>query len=94
MASDRPQSFRITHPFHPLFDREFEVVDHLSNSGERYVFFHRDDGQRECIPARWTSLAEMDPFVILAAGRSLFRVEDLLLLRELIVGLRGKRSRR
>jgi Family of unknown function (DUF5372) len=34
------------------------------------------------LPARWTSLAAPDPFVIAAAGRAYFRVEDLIRLAE------------
>jgi hypothetical protein len=34
------------------------------------------------LPARWTSLAALDPFVLAAAGRAYFRLEDLLQLRD------------
>ena len=34
------------------------------------------------LPARWTSLAAPDPFVIAAAGRAYFRLEDLIRLAE------------
>jgi hypothetical protein len=40
------------------------------------------------IPLAWTDAAgQADPFVALAAGRSLFRVEDLVRLAEMIEGL-------
>ncbi len=46
--------------------------------------FH-DEKDRICeIPLSWTSLATEDPFVILAAGKSWFRFEDLLELARLI----------
>ena len=46
--------------------------------------FH-DEKHRICeIPVSWTSLAVEDPFVILAAGKSWFRFEDLLQLARLI----------
>jgi hypothetical protein len=32
------------------------------------------------VPARWTSLATPDPFVLTAAGRAYFRLEDLIRL--------------
>jgi hypothetical protein len=38
-------------------------------------------------PRAWTDAADPDVFVMLAAGRSPFRVEDLLVLAELIDGL-------
>lgn len=45
-----------------------------------------EDGKgRTCsIPTAWTSLAAADPFVVLSAGRSLFRIEDLLTLASLV----------
>jgi hypothetical protein len=36
------------------------------------------------LAARWTSLAAPDPFVIAAAGRAHFRMEDLIRLAEQI----------
>jgi Family of unknown function (DUF5372) len=45
---------------------------------EERVCFH-DERDRICeIPLSWTSLATGDPFVILSAGRSWFRFEDLV----------------
>lgn len=36
------------------------------------------------LPAAWTSMVPLDPSVVLAAGRSAFRVADLLTLVHLI----------
>ena len=36
------------------------------------------------IPVGWTSIAVEDPFVEVAAGRSAFRVEDLLALADML----------
>jgi hypothetical protein len=36
------------------------------------------------LPAAWTDVARVDPFVTVAAGRSPLRVEDLLELADLI----------
>ena len=44
-------------------------------------------GRLRMIPARWTSLAARDPFVEVSAGRSWFRVEDLLALSRLVCAL-------
>jgi hypothetical protein len=41
------------------------------------------------VPARWTSVVGSDPIVALAAGRSHFRVVDLLELAELIKRLQA-----
>lgn len=52
------------------------------------VFFFGDDETMQSLPTAWTDVAEPDVFVILAAGRSAFRVEDLMALAEMIDGLR------
>ena len=42
---------RITHPFHPLKDRQFELIEHRRIFGASYVYFHDDCGQLREIPA-------------------------------------------
>jgi Family of unknown function (DUF5372) len=88
------QTFRVTHPFHPLFGREFVLVVHKNNWAEDRVFFFADDGQMTSLPARWTDVGPPDPFVVLAAGRSAFRFADLVALADLLDGLRGSGHRR
>ncbi len=53
--------------------------------------FYRERGTRRVrsLPASWTDVAGIDPFVALAAGRSLFRVEDLLVLTNLLRQVEG-----
>lgn len=53
------------------------------------VFFFGDDGTMTSLPTSWTDVAQPDTFVAMSAGRSPFRVEDLLALVELIDGLRS-----
>lgn len=49
------------------------------------VFYRRPaDDQLRALPAKWTDVIDPDPFVVMAAGRSLFRVEDLLSLGSLL----------
>lgn len=55
--------------------------------GEDRVFFFGEDGTQKSLPTGWTDVGEPDPFVVVAAGRSRFRVEDLLELAELVDGL-------
>lgn len=74
----------MTHPFHPWSGREFVFVAVRQTWGEDRVFFFADDGTQKSLPRAWTDAADVDPFVALAAGRSPFRVEDLLLLAELL----------
>jgi hypothetical protein len=56
--------------------------------GEDRVFYLGADGRMRYLPARWTSLAVPDPFVIAAAGRAYFQLENLLRLAEQIRELR------
>jgi hypothetical protein len=55
--------------------------------GEDRVFFHLVDGRLHSLPASWTDIGPVDPFVAIAAGRAPFRYEDLLALRRLLQDL-------
>ena len=85
---------RVTHPFHPLSGREFDLIVRKHNWAEDRVFFFADDGQLTSVPAGWTDVDPPDPFVAVAAGRSPFRVEDLLSLSALLDGLGPPERRR
>jgi hypothetical protein len=50
------------------------------------VSFHDADGRLRSIPASWTRAVAPDPFVLVSAGRALFRTEDLLRLLALVRG--------
>ena len=76
---------RITHPFHPLCGQEIDIVERRPNWGEDRVFYRDPDGYLLSLPARWTSVEEEDPFVVVAAGRSRFRAVDLIDLAALIM---------
>jgi uncharacterized protein DUF5372 len=76
----------VTHPFHPLHGREWDLLTYRHNWGEDRVYFH-DSGRVRSLPATWTSLSAVDPLVALGAGRSPFRVSDLLELAKLIEGM-------
>ena len=76
--------FQITHPYHPLFKREFEAVTFRQNWGEDRVWFYDNEGRLQSVPTSWTDAAPMDVLVVVAAGRSLFRVADLLELTQRI----------
>ncbi|MBM4366453.1 MAG: hypothetical protein FJ102_09570 [Deltaproteobacteria bacterium] len=79
----------MTHPFHPLFGREFEWVDERwSRIGERRVQYRNDRGHVVGIPKSWTSLAAVDPLEEVAAGRSWFRADDLVRLAEMVARMR------
>jgi hypothetical protein len=78
----------VTHPFHPLFGREFELLEYRKNWGEDRVYFHDEGGQVQSILASCTDAGGADPFVEISAGRSLFRYEDLVQLAILLERLR------
>lgn len=77
----------MTHPFHPLVGRKFPLVVHARNWGEDRVYFYDDEGRLRSLPSSWTSLGQVDPFVVLSGGRALFRPADLLKLSDLLAGL-------
>ena len=82
----------MTHPFHPLLGRQFDVVTLRRNWGEDRVYYHDEEGRLCSIPTSWTSLAMPDPFIEAADGRTHFRFEDLLRLTEWLQPPAGERS--
>jgi hypothetical protein len=85
----------VTHPFHPLTGREFDLVTYKQAWGEDRVYFRDEAGRLRRMPVGWTSVLEADVFLATAAGRCRFRTDDLLRLVELIEGLnkaRGKKT--
>ena len=77
------------HRFHPWFGREFVFIGVQQTWRRDLVFFFGDDGSTQSLPRAWTDVAEPDVFVVVSAGRSPFRVVDLLALAELIDGMSG-----
>ena len=76
----------MTHPFHPLRGREFRFVYGKHCWGQDRVFCHGEDGRIRSFPTAWTDFADEDAFVTVSAGRSAFRVADLLELVEFLDG--------
>jgi len=64
-------------------------VSHRKYFTEDRVYFFDEAGRYRSIPAQFTSLASQDPFVTVSAGRSHFRVEDLLELVKLLGKLKA-----
>jgi hypothetical protein len=61
------------------------VVGYAHTWGEHRVFFREAGTARvRSLPARWTDIDGLDPFLTLAAGRTCFRVEDLVELVTLL----------
>jgi len=82
----------VTHPFHPLYGRDFEFVVCRQNWGEDRVHLHDENGQLFSLPAAWTDVAAADPFVVVAAGRCPFTTDGLLALADLAGRFRARRG--
>ncbi|MFC1817036.1 DUF5372 family protein, partial [Thermodesulfobacteriota bacterium] len=80
----KAKSFLVTHPYHPLHERQFDLVNYTFCWGDVRVYFYDEQNRLRSMPASWTSVGVIDPFVQVSAGRSPFRVEDLLELSRLI----------
>ena len=76
--------FTVTHPFHPLYQRQFELLSYRKSWGREYIDFRHENGEPGAIPLAWTDADQTDPFLTVAQGRAVFRVAELLQLVELI----------
>ncbi len=75
--------FRITHPFHPLFGAEYELVTRKLTWGEDRVFYYDPGGKLKSLLTNMTDVSSKDAFDRISAGWSAFRVDDLLEIRHL-----------
>ena len=57
---------------------------------QKRVYYQNEAGILSSLPLEWTSLAPIDPFVQISAGRAAFRVADLLELSRLLASLTPK----
>ena len=73
---------RITHPFHPLNGRAFEVICRRRHWGEDRVIYAGPDGRLCTIASAFTDIDPGDEFRVMAAGKAAFRTTDLLALCE------------
>lgn len=76
------------HPFHPLYGQVLEVVDRRRCENVERLYLEIEPGRIATLPVRWTDLGPPDVWLEIAAGRCLFRVEDLLRLTELLASIR------
>ena len=65
------------------------LAAHAREWGEERVYYRDPSGRIRFLPARWTSIAVPDPFVLIATGRAYFRLEDLIRLQERLKELQG-----
>ena len=80
---------RITHPFHPRFGEELDLLDYRGSFGGERVECIDGHGDLVSVPLSWTDAYAEDPFVVVSAGRAFLRPEDLLRLADLIEELRS-----
>jgi hypothetical protein len=91
--SAEKRSIRVTHPYHPWFERQFELIARRRNWGEDRVWIRDREGRVQTLPASWTDAGGVYRFVAVGAGRTLFRVAQLIELARQIEGLKlGVRS--
>ena len=76
--------FTVTHPFHPLSGRSFKAIATGHGWFEERVWFDIWKGKTRAIPLSWTDLAPPNHYLEMGRGRSLFMVEDLLILSSVI----------
>ena len=80
----------LTHPFHPRFSEEFELVSYRRSWGRECVDCRDGQGELVTIPLQWTDATGFfDPFLEASRGRSYFRVWELMELVELIKRMEG-----
>lgn len=90
LSTRMTRKFRVTHPFHPLFCQEFESTGYKRLSCRNHFIFYNNTGKKTTIPVKWTDMPEEeDVYVIISAGRSYFRAEDLIGLSDLVRRLHG-----
>jgi hypothetical protein len=76
--------FTVSHPFHPLYQRQFELLSYRKSWGREFIDFQYDNGKTGANPLAWTDADQADPYLTISQGRSVFRVLELLQLVELI----------
>ncbi len=83
--SNGEHTFTITHPFHPFYGRIFPLLAQRFAWGEERVFFADPQTQQiRSLPLAWTSLAPPDPFLIVADGNAVLRLQDLQQLAQFL----------
>jgi hypothetical protein len=78
---------KVTHPFHPLFGIEFELIGYMNSWKKSCVQLADENGVQTTLPLEWTDAADIDVFLHISQGRSHFRIEELLRLAELIAAI-------
>ena len=83
-GSLRARVFTVTHPFHPLKGKSFELLAVRNNWGGDRVSYLGTDGRLRTLPLEWTDVHEPDLVVTIGADRAFFRADLLRQLRTLV----------
>ncbi len=70
----------MTHPFHPLHGKQYELLHCRNNWGEYRVYFLDEAGQMASLCASWTDVDPPEPFVDQSNGRAVSTPDCLLQL--------------
>ena len=82
----------ITHPHHPLKGQSFPFYSRLTTGGVALVRCVKDDQTLLTLPVAWTSYRRPDDFERASAGQSLWRVDDLRMLRAAVDALAKRKE--
>lgn len=74
---DSENKLTIIHPFHPLYNQEFEFIIKQHTWSEDKVHCLDSKNRHKSFPTQWISITEIDPFVSVSACRSIFHYSDL-----------------
>jgi hypothetical protein len=78
------KTFKITHPFIPQYQNEYEFIDRRLGWGEDRVLYLDENGNTAMILTCWTDVKELDLFSLQSAGRSDFKYSDLVELSKIL----------
>ncbi len=94
MDNNATRVFTIIHPFHPKRGQQFTLTTRRQNWGEDRVMYFTEAGKLRSMAASWTSVVEEDAVHRASAGRSWFRLDDLLELSSIVDAMKHTRRRR
>lgn len=86
------QLFEVTHPFHPLCGKKYELIQIRYHWGERRVDYYNEAHEVKSFPVGWTDAEPAEPFVSTSAGRALLHIDSLLKLADIVNEYVGERD--
>ena len=90
--SDDRGTFKINHPFSPLYGKEYRLIERRNCWGEDRLLCFDEKGNTCLILKSWTDYLPPEPFVSASDGRVDFRFSDLADLNSLLRIIEGEMS--